>query len=311
MLKIKEGFRGERLISLPSLAIEELKNDELGKELYLSNMGYYPNAKFHYCEKEENEPSNYILVYCTKGEGWLEFNHKKSKVYADQFFILPKEESYAYGSSKENPWSIYWIYFDGKKAEYFSRGFCYPQSLPCNAQSKLKNKLDLFEEIFDCLQKEYSTENMLYASSVLFHFLGSIRCMNPNKKETETIKESNIVEVVLSFMQENMHKRLTLQDIASHVNLSISYFSRIFIAQVGTSPSKYLTQLRMKKACNYLEGTDMKVNQISPLVGFDDPLYFSRLFTIYLKQSPTKYREAKCCHTFFLNATQSQHHIAI
>ena len=45
MLKIKEGFKGERLISLPSFVIEEFKNDELGKELYFSNMGYFPNAE--------------------------------------------------------------------------------------------------------------------------------------------------------------------------------------------------------------------------------------------------------------------------
>ena len=47
MLKIKEGFKGERLISLPLFAIEKFKKDELGKELYLTNIGYFPNAEYH------------------------------------------------------------------------------------------------------------------------------------------------------------------------------------------------------------------------------------------------------------------------
>ncbi|MCS2956527.1 AraC family transcriptional regulator [Bacteroides salyersiae] len=52
----------------------------------------------------------------------------------------------------------------------------------------------------------------------------------------------------------------------------------------------------------------MKVNQISPLVGFDDPLYFSRLFTNYLKLSPTQYRENRNRTLFFRTTTQTAHH---
>ena len=117
MLKIKEGFKGERLISLPSFAIEKFKNDELGKELYFSNMGYFPNAEYHYCRRESENSTNYILIYCVKGEGWLEYNGKKSKVTEDQFFIIPQGTPHAYGSSKGKPWSIYWIHFNGKKAK--------------------------------------------------------------------------------------------------------------------------------------------------------------------------------------------------
>ena len=80
MLKIKEGFKGERLISLPLFAIEKFKKDELGKELYLTNIGYFPNAEYHYCRREAANSADYILIYCVKGEGWLEYNGKKIKL---------------------------------------------------------------------------------------------------------------------------------------------------------------------------------------------------------------------------------------
>ena len=195
-----------------------------------------------------------------------------------------------------------------KKAGYFSKGFDIPQDMPYNSQSRFKNKIDLFEEIFSTLQSESSTEQMSYATSVFFHFLGIIKCSNSGKKESEAIKESSIIDTSLKFMRENLHKHLSLRNMAEHVNLSVSYFSRIFIAQIGTSPSKYLAQLRMEKACHYLEETEMKVNQISPLVGFDDPLYFSRLFTNYLKLSPTQYRENRNRTLFFRTTTQTAHH---
>lgn len=311
MLKIKEGFKGERLISLPLFAIEEFKNDELGKELYLSCMGYFPNAAYHYCRRETSTFADYILIYCVKGEGWVEYNDRKSKVVEDQFFIIPQGIPHAYGSSKGKPWSIYWIHFNGKKAGYFSKGYELPQNMPYHSRSRFKNKIDLFEEIFGSLQQAAGIEQMSYATSVFFHFMGILKCSPTNKIESEPIGENNIIESSLKFMRENMHKHLSLKNIAEHVNLSVSYFSRIFIARIGTSPSKYLAQLRLEKACRYLEETEMKVNQISPLVGFDDPLYFSRLFTNYLKQSPTQYRESKNRTVYFRPTTQAPHPISV
>ena len=48
MPRIKEGFKGERAIVLPAFLIEELKQDPLGSELYITDIGYYPHACFHY-----------------------------------------------------------------------------------------------------------------------------------------------------------------------------------------------------------------------------------------------------------------------
>lgn len=66
MLKIKEGFKGERLITLPSFVIEEFKNDELGKELYFSNMGYFPNAEYHYCRRESGNSTVTFCILCKR-----------------------------------------------------------------------------------------------------------------------------------------------------------------------------------------------------------------------------------------------------
>ena len=62
MLKIKEGFKGERLISLPLFTVEKFKKDELGKELYLTNIGYFPNAEYHYGRREAANSADYILI---------------------------------------------------------------------------------------------------------------------------------------------------------------------------------------------------------------------------------------------------------
>ena len=72
MPRIKEGFKGERIVVLPGFLIEELKRDPLGRELYITDIGYYPHAGFHYCERKEEDSNEFVLIYCVEGEGWFE-----------------------------------------------------------------------------------------------------------------------------------------------------------------------------------------------------------------------------------------------
>lgn len=90
MPRIKEGFKGERAIVLPAFLIEELKQDPLGSELYITDIGYYPHACFHYRKRNTEEATEFILIYCMEGEGWFELDKHRYVVTANQFFILPK-----------------------------------------------------------------------------------------------------------------------------------------------------------------------------------------------------------------------------
>ena len=69
MPRIKEGFKGERIVVLPGFLIEELKRDPLGRELYITDIGYYPHAGFHYCERKE-EDSNEFVLRGRDGSNW-------------------------------------------------------------------------------------------------------------------------------------------------------------------------------------------------------------------------------------------------
>ena len=90
MPRIKEGFKGERIVVLPGFLIDELKRDPLGRELYITDIGYYPHAGFHYCERKEEDSNEFVLIYCVEGEGWFKLDGKRYDVRDNQFFILPK-----------------------------------------------------------------------------------------------------------------------------------------------------------------------------------------------------------------------------
>ena len=69
MIKLKDGFDGERAIVLPQLIISMIEEDPLLAALHITDIGYYPKAEHHF--RERNQPINqYVFIYCIDGAGW-------------------------------------------------------------------------------------------------------------------------------------------------------------------------------------------------------------------------------------------------
>ena len=94
-------------------------------------------------------------------------------------------------------------------------------------------------------------------------------------------------------MKNNLHKRLSLEDIASHTGYSPSRFGQVFLKKTGQPPLNYFNQLKIQKACQLLDFTDMKINQVCFKVGIEDNFYFSRLFRKIMGMSPQAYKQMK------------------
>lgn len=293
MAKLKDGFQGECAIVLPGTVVRQMESDPFCRNLHVTDIGYYPTARYHF--RERREPiSQYILIYCTRGAGWYELAGKRYSVGSDQLFILPAEKPHAYGADLDDPWTIYWVHFKGEMAGIFAEGFSTPFSIPSGDDSRISTRLGVFEEIYRTLKNGYSSDNLSYSAAALYYFLGSIKYLGKYRKSHETHEgERDIVETAIHFMRENLSKRLTLADIARHVNYSPSHFSAVFSQRTGYAPVNYFNQLKIQQASTYLDFTDMKITQICPRLGIDDPYYFSRLFRKHMGMSPSDYKKYK------------------
>lgn len=69
-----EGFIEEKLYVLPEYWMKELEQEELTASLFITDIGYFPNAQYHYRERGEGSASH-IFIFCEAGEGWVELNH--------------------------------------------------------------------------------------------------------------------------------------------------------------------------------------------------------------------------------------------
>ena len=295
MLKLKDGFSGERALVLPRILVETMENDPLASLLHITDIGYYPKARFHF--RERREPINqYVLIHCVDGAGWVRCGSDEFRVGANQFFILPAGSTHAYGSDESAPWTIYWIHFKGKLASFYAGAGPHPVDVRPGIHSRISIRTQLFEEIFTALKTSYSKENMRYVCAVFHHYLGTLRYLQQYRtsgSHSSDAADFDLATAAIHYMKENVERKITLAEIAAHIGYSPSHFSLLFQQQTGHSPISYFNLLKVQQACQLLDFTDMKINQVCFKIGIDDTYYFSRLFTKIMGLSPRDYRKTK------------------
>lgn len=105
-------------------------------------------------------------------------------------------------------------------------------------------------------------------------------------------RNSDIVELAKQYMNEHYsNEDLSLNLVASEVNVSPNHLSAMFSQKTGYTFIRYLTDVRMNKAKELLKCSNMRSNEISEAVGYKDPHYFSHLFKKNQGCTPMQYRE--------------------
>lgn len=108
--------------------------------------------------------------------------------------------------------------------------------------------------------------------------------------EHTTSKNASFNKVV-TIIKNQFDQDISLKSLSRQLSLSESYLSKLFKKESGYTFHDYLTQYRIKKACDYLLETDLKVYEIVDKIGLKDQRYFSVVFRKYVGLTPTQFRD--------------------
>jgi len=288
----KDGFNGQKAIVLPRKIVESCVASPVIRNLFITDIGFYPKAKYHY-RKRQHGSSQHILIYCTDGAGWFELNGQTINVEQGQFLYIPAGMPHVYGSRENDPWSIYWLHFKGEQSAHLETlltGTHNPSY--CRSVSYSEERIKLFDRIYATLETGYSADNLTYVNMCLWHFLSSF-CYSDIFLLPQRQEYKDIMDIAIEYMRENLHRPLQLQELASHIHISVSYFSALFKKKTGYPPLEYFNHIKIQKACQYLQFTKMHIKEIAYKIGIDDPFYFSRLFANMMGIAPAEYRQKR------------------
>jgi AraC-like DNA-binding protein len=291
IVKKKEGFHGQKAIVLPRNILQSrcVKNDIINP-LYVTDIGFYPNAKHHYRERPHGA-DQHILIYCKEGKGFVKINQTEYSIKPGDFIVIPIKTPHTYFADKVNPWSIYWVHFKGNNSSqivsFLEKKHGFKDSIRYDEKS-----LELFNEIYNELERGYGTDSLIYSNMCLWHFLTTF-LFNERHGNIGEIASKDSIDIAIDYLSNNIVQTLTVENIAGQVNLSPNYFSTLFKNKTGFTPIEYFNHLKVQKACQYLLFTSLRIKEISLEIGIDDQFYFSRLFTKVMGMSPQEYREKK------------------
>jgi two-component system, response regulator YesN len=102
---------------------------------------------------------------------------------------------------------------------------------------------------------------------------------------------SPIIVKACSYIDDNLSRDISLDDVSRKVEVSPFYFSKLFKEETGENFIDYVTMARMQKAKTLLRDLSLSVKEISAESGYSDPNYFSKLFKKCVGLTPTEYRE--------------------
>ncbi|MEK4352417.1 response regulator [Paenibacillus sp. FSL R5-0475] len=143
------------------------------------------------------------------------------------------------------------------------------------------------ESLQACQQlKKDSTRPVIYYSDV------SMCSASPQLTEQLQVKATRrVISMMIEAMNSRLQENLSLKMIADELYMNPTYLGRLFKDDVGECFSSFLTKLRIQKAIELLNNVTLKVYEVSELVGFKDPAYFSLIFKKYMGMTPQEFQK--------------------
>lgn len=233
---------------------------------------------------------DYQIIYIASGKAHFYFNGVEEIVTAGNMVIYrPKEEQryYYYGIDHTE---VYWLHFTGGNVKNTLRKYGISDDMHViHTGTSLEYKrifMQIIQELKLC-KDDYEELLVNYFQHLLILLHRTINS-KPRGKNPMRMEE---MDSAVRYFHENYNKPVSIETFAAEHHMSVSWFIRNFKEYTESTPAQYILSLRISNAQTLLETTNYNVTEIAEIVGYDNPLYFSRIFKKQCGMSPSEFRK--------------------
>lgn len=258
---------------------------------------------------KKHHHSFFELHYVVENNVFTTVNGVKRKIEANQFYIIPPGAFHSH--SQENNTShigfaLRWEFKPQQNDTGYRQKNYYEIDRKINSLSNMSlgnyplvDNGKIMEMVIDLIKMSENNTSILgmqlaFWQLIIYisdYYSGAER--EQVEDQNEFLLEANIINNAIRFMEENYAEQIAVKDIAYSVNLSYSYFAKLFKKHEGETINEYLNKIRLRKAQFLLMCSDKNISNISMETGFCNQNYFSSVFKKQYGMSPKKYRDSK------------------
>jgi AraC-like DNA-binding protein len=234
----------------------------------------------------------YLIHFVISGKGTYLLNNKRFAVHTGDAFLIYPNMPINYRADQYDPWEFCWVGFNGADARILMDASGFTPEKPLITSRSPDKMHKLMMDIYECRGQE--THELIAMTARLYNFLAYlIENATKNNLALKARAGSAHVQHACDYIATNYTRKISVMDIASHVNLSRSRLYRVFMQHIALSPLQYLREFRIRQACNFMHQGQDSIKEIAYAVGFDNPLYFSALFRRLTGKTPSDYIKSK------------------
>lgn len=270
-----------------------LYTTSIGLQSMLPNTNYPPKghpSAYWFNPDKGRTLNEYQIIYITKGEGEFQSGScKPTKVSAGFIIILFPNEWHTYRPVKSIGWDVYWIGFKGRIINELIANSFFTKSDPAFYIGFNEQIVRLYKQGIEIA--EYQTTSYQQMMAGLTHHLISLifySQKNNSFQDKEIVHQINKARMILS---DNAYNNKSPEEIAKELNISYSWFRRVFKLYTGLSPVQYQIEIKIQKAKELLTSTTMPVKEIAYELNFESVSYFVTFFKKKHGISPNAYRD--------------------
>ena len=257
-----------------------------------------------------------ILVFITDGKCLFEIGGEKILLSKGETLLIPSGQEYVRRPYEDTSCQFFYVHFTAgsginlvsrRQAEEEMRRSILdnmesgkeklPEYLYLSRKTDVSDKFEMIDGMFEKILNKTKEKNFasLFVSLTFCELLAELaKADNPIFEYGVSEKEERIpssLQKALSYVRYNYDKKISTSDLCKYCNLSPQHLIRLFKKHTGMTPVQYVNKSKIMHAIELLRASEMSVKEIANNLGYDNPNYFSRLFTKEESVSPTEVRE--------------------
>jgi AraC-like DNA-binding protein len=253
-------------------------------------------GKFSYEPKwyvQKHSHPFYHIIYVTDGNGFATVNDKNYTLNRDCLIFCPPSCEHRFSAHDNKHLRTIEVKFNLHNSDIEVE----LQNISGIFISTSKDIRILFEKIVDdVVKKEYLYRDFLAVR--IYTILLLLLKKKNSERYNENLSIKSLIEKhkdfdfekIFRYIDDNISKSITLNDISTQVGYNSTYLCRIFKKRFGISPIQYVNNYRLEKAKELIMYSDLNLTQIAQIVGFQSIHYFSRLFKKKEGITPSEYK---------------------